>query len=252
MKLAIKSVFLLFTSIFLVLQCDTSDQNKVKIDMPQLLPLISPTDGAMVYYYLSDRKIDTDKTSNCGTASPTTSTTTGTIPGQTTPVSTGTTGSSTTQSLYTISSYLIFKDTEETLTLKFVYNINQFQGSIDPTQGFILTGGLFNNTATGKTGTVKWANQGIGYIDSSNRSAQSLSYFDLEVNLVGTFTQGATTGQQPTNCYTADNVNCTTTQTTSTCSTFDNKVCISTNTQGATPITILGTLNCNSPNTVPN
>ncbi|MCB1156561.1 MAG: hypothetical protein KDK45_03590, partial [Leptospiraceae bacterium] len=168
-------LYLVLLILFSFISCSSSDSNKIELQVPELLNILSPDDAVI---YLSTREIDSDLTPNCGTATPTTALSTGT-----TTTTTTTSSSSGDVSRYTIYSQLIMKQTKEVLTLKFIYDLNQFQGSIDSQQGFIFSSDLFQRTIIGKQGTVKWNSQGVGYIDSSNTGLQTLSYFDLELNL---------------------------------------------------------------------
>jgi hypothetical protein len=126
-------------------------------------------------------------------------------------------------------------------------NVNQIQGPVDAQQGFTMTGGITQNTISGKIGTVKYGyiNSGIGYINESVTGAQTLSFFDIDITLSGTFQPSVSSTTTPNTCYTLDNVNCTTQVTSSQCFTDDNRTCRVINTSG-TPVTIKGTINCTS------
>lgn len=232
---------LIFANIF----CSTEDENTAKMSFPEVLSLLGP-EGSLLYFL--PREIDTSLTTNCGVATPgSTSTGTPGLPG-TTPT-TGTTGTTTSKRI--ILSQLVFK-TGETLTLKFQYDSNQFQGALDQQQGFTLTGGIFGHTVRGVQGTVKWNGQGIGYIDESNNSAQSLTFLIVSLNLRGTFTQGTTSSLiSQAQCNTSDGINCTSAQTTTTCFTTDGSKCVNNSNTTGIPITIAGDINCNANNVIP-
>jgi hypothetical protein len=229
-------------------------ENTVEMRVPELLSLLSPEDAII---YLNDREIDTSLTSSCGTASPAT-TSMGIIPGQTTPQQ-PTGGNTQNRSRFTIFSQLIMKYTKEVLTMRFTYDLNQFQGNIDPQQGFVLTGDLYKRTITGNQGIVKWYNQGLGYINTSGQSSggvQSLSFMTVELNLTGVYNDAATsTTTQPFQCPTLNNQTCEYGAVTNgrTCFTTDNLTCIvNTSSTGGTTVTIIGTVKCNAQNVRPN
>jgi len=228
--------FLFLGAFFAVTFCSTKNENEVHID---LLPLVDSTKT-----YLLNNGIDMDLTPNCGTATPATAaTSTGTT------TTTTSTSSRSTNTRFTVLSQLVMKTTKEILTIKFIYDTTQTQGAIDQQQGFTFTGGLFNDTITGKQGTVKWLNQGVN-VDDSNQGTQIVQFFNINVNLQGTYTPGVGTTTTPTECYTSDSVNCTSTVTTTKCFTTDNKTCLSSasTTSGGTAIVIKGSLNCNAKN----
>ncbi len=217
--------------------CKVKDQNKVDLS---LLPIAG---GSLLWF---PGEIDTSLTSSCGIASTATSTSTGTT--GTTGTTTTTTG--TTSTKFAIVSQLVFK-TRETLFLRYTYDYNQTQGNINAQQGFVLTGGFFGKTATGTQGTVKWASNGIN-INTSLTTAQEISQFQVDLDLIGTYVDGATTTNNTT-CYTLDNVNCTaqTTTTTTTCYTSNNQTClVAATNSGATQVVIRGSLNCYARNVV--
>lgn len=245
-----QKLFIFIVLLFLSFCTNTKEQNKIKFSTPELLNILSPEDAII---YLGDREIDQTLTPYCGTATPTTSMGT-TIPGQTTPTPQPTTGTSGSGTRFTIFSQLVMKYTKEVLTLKFLYDMNQYQGNIDPQMGFILTGKLFGRTITGTQGTVKWYNQGIGYINTTGSTGvQTLSFFILDINLTGTYTDSVSSTTQPVQCPTLDGINCTSAPTNGrTCLTTNNLVCaVSTNTTG-TPVTIVGKLKCSAKNIIPN
>ncbi len=227
--------------VFFSLNCKTKNENEVHMD---LLSIVDPANNYSGKYYFLNNGIDMDLTPNCGTATPaTTTTSTGTT-------TTSTSSSSrTTNTRFTVLSQLVMKSTKETLTMNFLYDTTQTQGSIDQQQGFTFTGGAFSDTVTGKQGTVKWINQGVN-VDDTNQGSQIISYMNVELNLQGTYTEGSGTTTTPSECYTSDNINCTSTTTTSKCFTTDNKTCLSTSstTSGGTSIIIKGTINCNAKN----
>ncbi len=227
----------------------SKDENKTKLSFPEVASLLSPTDTVAFFY---TRDIDKSLTTNCGIATPGTTTgATGTAtPGATTPT-TGTTGTSTSKRV--VLSQLVFK-TGETLTMKFQYDSNQFQGALDQQQGFTLTGGIFGATVKGTQGTVKWSGQSLGYIDETNNAAQSLTFLIVDVSLRGTYTPGAaSSGVTPVECNTTDGVNCTSSISTTKCFTQDYKTCMSSagSATGSTPVTISGKINCNAANVIP-
>lgn len=246
-----------FTYLFLLLfflNCN-SDTNKVELSFPPQLLQLASTDPNFYALYFSTREIDTDLTSNCGVASPATSTT-GTTGTTQTGTTTGTsTGGTTSNSRFTIVNSYVMKNTKETMNLKFVYDSTQTRGSVDQQQGFTITGGPFNTTITGRQGTVTWglAGTGLGYIDESNTGAQQLSFMKgVKVALNGSFiTNTSVSSVPPTTCNTSDNVNCTTLATTAQCFTQDNRTCLVTNATGV-PITIEITINCESKTVIPN
>lgn len=229
----------------MVFSCNTKDENKIKIDLPQALTILSPEEYIL---FFNDREIDQDLTPNCGVASPATSVATGATG------TTGTTGTTTTGTgRFTIVMQLFMKLTGESLAMRFLYDPNQSQGSIDQQQGFTFTGGVFNNTVSGKQGTVEWGlgGFGIGYIDESSTTAQTLSFFNLKIKLNGFFQKGESTSTSPPiECYTSDNINCTTIVTGTKCFTRDNQKCLVITT-GGTQVLIQGTLKCNSSRVIP-
>lgn len=237
---------------FVLFSCNTNislkskDENKTNLAFPEILGLLSP-EAAALYFYTRD--IDKSLTTNCGIATPgtTTGATGTTTPGVPAPT-TGTTGTSTSRRI--ILSQLVFK-TGETLTMKFQYDSNQFQGSLDQQQGFTLTGGIFGHTVKGTQGTVKWTGQSLGYIDETNNAAQNLTFLIVDLSLRGTFTAGSSSNATtPVECNTTDGINCTSSVSTTKCFTQDYKTCVANNT-GGTPITISGKINCNASNVIP-
>lgn len=227
----------------------SKDENKTKLAFPEIMSLLGP-EGSLLYF--NTRDIDKSLTTNCGIATPGTTTGAGTTttPGATTTPTTGTTGTSTSKRV--ILSQLVFK-TGETLTMKFQYDSNQFQGSLDQQQGFTLTGGIFGHTVKGTQGTVKWTGQSLGYIDETNNAAQSLTFLIVDLNLRGTFTpSSASNATTPVECNTTGDGKCTSSITTTKCFTQDYVNCINnTAATGSTPITISGKINCNAANVIP-
>lgn len=193
--------------------------------------------------------IDNTLTPNCGVASPAL-TTNATVPGQTPAQTTPTTTTGTAnQTRFSIISQLVLTN-RETLSIRYVYDVTQTQGPVDAQQGFTLTGGAFNNTVTGNRGTIKWSNNGIN-INTTLNTSQQIPFFELELNLTGTFTPGVTTSTTPLSCNTIDGINCTSAQSSTQCFTTDNRICLVTSTAtGTSTVTITGTLKCNSPNVV--
>ncbi|MCE9502081.1 MAG: hypothetical protein K8R21_16490 [Leptospira sp.] len=231
-------LFLVLVTSLLFLACTQKKENKVDLSV---YPFLDP--GIKTLFLTNG--IDSDLTPNCGTGTPATASTTGT-----TGTSTGATssGSKTANTRFTILSQLVMKVTHETLNMKFIYDTTQTQGSIDQQQGFTFTGGVFADTIAGKQGTVKWLNSGVN-IDDTNTGTQIIQFLKVELNLSGTYTPGSGTTTTPTQCYTVDNINCTSATATTQCFTTDNAKCISSATgEGATPIIIRGTINCNAKN----
>lgn len=228
-----------FVIILFLPVCRPKDQNKTD------LSILGTLTGEPALFFLGE--IDSSVTTSCGTASPATTTST-TTPGQTTPTTTTTTTGNNTR--FTVFSQLVMK-TKETLNIRFIYDVTQTQGRIDPQQGFILSGGTFANTVSGSQGTVKWFNQGVN-VDQSITAQQTLSFFNIEVNLLGTYISGASSTNL-NSCNTLDGVNCTSGASATQCFTSDNRTCLiqSSTTSGASAVNIRGTLKCNAPNIVP-
>lgn len=250
-----KTILLLISILFIV-SCSNPDANKISMEFPiQLLELAS-ADPSFYSLYFSTREIDTDLTSNCGLASPATTTAATGTTGTTGTTTTGTTGTSTTTSRFTIVNSYVMKTTKETMNLRFIYDSTQSRGSVDPQQGFTITGGLFNTTITGKQGTVTWGlgGLGLGYIDESNTGSQQLSFMKgIQLQLNGTFSKNTTTAiTTPLTCNTQDNINCTALVTGTTCFTQDNRTCTAASATTGTPITINITINCEAKSVIPN
>ncbi|NBU97108.1 MAG: hypothetical protein EBS19_02655 [Spirochaetia bacterium] len=249
-----KAIFLILV-INIFISCTDANANKIKMDFPVQLLDIASNDPSFYALYFSTREIDSDLTSNCGLASPATTTATGTT-GTTGTTTTGTTGTTTTSSKFTIVNSYVMKNTKETMNLRFIYDSTQSRGSVDQQQGFTITGGLFNTTITGKQGTVTWGlgGLGLGYIDESNTGSQQLSYMkNIQLQLNGVFSKNtSTTITTPLTCNTQDNINCTALVTGTTCFTQDNKTCTSASATTGTPITLNITINCESKSVIPN
>ena len=247
-----KVLWVLF--MMLLLNCNTDkDANDVKVKFPpEVLATLDTTDTtamAQYYLYFGDREVDQTVTPSCGTATPGV-TLSGTGTGTNTTTQPSQTGQGTSNSKFTIFSQMTMKKTGELLTLKFAFDTNQFQGTIDPQQGFILSGGVWQSTITGRQGTVKWGAQGVGYIDESATGSQTVSYMKLDLELFGFFQPGQ--GQNNTvvfQCYTSDGLKCTTTTSSAQCYTYDSVNCITTN--AGKNITVKATVNCSAKNIVP-
>ncbi len=249
------NAIIMLLSINSFITCTNADANKIKMDFPVQLLELASNDPSFYALYFSTREIDTDLTSNCGLASPATTTATGTT-GTTGTTTTGTTGTNTTSSKFTIVNSYVMKNTKETLNLRFIYDSTQSRGSVDQQQGFTITGGLFNTTITGKQGTVTWGlgGLGLGYIDESNTGSQQLSYMkSIQLQLNGTFSKNtSTTITTPLTCNTQDNINCTALVTGTTCFTQDNKTCTAASATTGTAITLNITINCEAKSVIPN
>jgi len=233
-------VFILLISyVLFTAGCKLKDQNEAKLD---ITPIIGLLGGSALVIYLGE--INMDRTADCGRASVETAAT-GPTGGATTPAPT-TGSSSTTNTRFAIVSTFQMK-TEETLNLRYTYDINQTQGPINPQQGFSLTGGLFGNSVTGRTGTITWGNAGLN-IDPK-KSSQQLNFMQVDLNITGSFVPGNGTTAQPTLCSTIDSVNCTAGQAATQCFTIDNRTClVDTTSSEAKQVTIKGKITCNAPN----
>lgn len=232
---------LVFLSFFLHCQyLNTKDPNKTQLTF-SLLNSATPAG-----LFLGE--IDSALTPNCGIGSPAAATAGTTPGGQPTPAPTGTTGN-TNNTRFTIFSQLVFK-TAETLGIRFIYDLNQTQGPVDPQQGFTLTGGAFANTVTGNRGTVRWGNQGIN-INPAVSGSQPLTFFQISIDLSGTYTPGVSTTTTPSSCNTIDGINCTAAASSTQCFTADNRTClVNSSSSGTTALTIKGDLRCNSANVI--
>ncbi|MFB5652590.1 hypothetical protein ACE5IS_18255 [Leptospira wolffii] len=184
-----------------------------------------------------DGELDADKTASCGTASPYSTSST-----STTTTTTTTTSSSSSQ--YTVISRLYFKSGEY-LYLKFLYDSNQNQGSIDSQQGFSYSGGIGTMAVVSNYGKIYWGGSGVP-VDTSVSSSQALSYLTVTLDLVGTAVSGGSTGLALTQCYTVDLINCTSATSTSMCYTQDGQTCYNTQTVTGPSVTIQGDVNCTS------
>lgn len=252
-----KVVWVLF--IMLLLNCNTEkDANDVKVKFPpELLPTLSTSSSTQMwqyFYYFGEREVDQTVTPSCGTATPGV-TLSGTGTGTGTTTTQQTTGTGTSNTKFTIFSQMTMKKTGELLTLKFAFDTNQFQGTIDPQQGFVLSGGVWRSTITGRQGTVKWGAQGVGYIDESATGSQTVSYMKLDLELFGFYQPPPTDTTTSTNntvvfeCFTNDGKTCTTSTSSAKCYTYDSVSCITTN--SGSSITIKATVNCSAKNIVP-
>ncbi|EMK22902.1 LIC10920 family plasminogen-binding lipoprotein [Leptospira kirschneri] len=233
----LSSIF--FAAIFL--NCEHKDQNKVDLQV-----LVAAT-GNVIYI---NGEVDPDKISSCGVAVPGTSSS-GTTTGTTGTTTTGSSGSS--NNRYTITSQLIMKTTAESMVLRFQFDSSQYQGSVDPQQGFSYSGGAFGKMVTGNVGKVEWGTSGIPVYPSGNGSAQqqTLQYMDIDISLSGKLLDSSSSTGILNQCYTSDNVNCTSVTTTQQCFTQDNKSCVSTASTPGSAVTITGNITCNAPNVIP-
>lgn len=232
-------VFILITTyVLFTAGCKLKNQNEADLDITAVAGLLN---GSPLVIYLGE--IDMDRTADCGRASVETAAagTTGT----TTPAA-PTTGSSTTNTRFAIVSTFQMK-TEELLNLRYTYDTNQTQGPINAQQGFSLTGGLFGNSVTGRTGTISWGNAGLN-IDPK-KSSQQLNFQQIDLNITGSYVPGNGTTSQPSLCFTIDSVNCTAGQASTQCFTVDNRTClVDTNSSEAQQVTIRGRITCSAPN----
>ncbi|XDD49745.1 hypothetical protein AB3N59_15355 [Leptospira sp. WS92.C1] len=226
---------------FGILNCNSQrDQNKIKLSVIGGEEIIE-----------INAEVDPDKISSCGIAVPgsTSSPATGGSTG--TPTGGASTGGTSTR--YTITSQLIMKTTGESLVLRFQFDSTQYQGSVDPQQGFSYSGGSFGRTVTGNVGKVEWGASGIPVYPSGSGGAQqqSLQYMDIELSLTGKLLSSSSSTGILNQCYTSDNVNCTSVTTTQQCFTQDNRTCVSTASATGTTVTITGSISCNAPNVIP-
>lgn len=231
----------ILSSTLFFLDCEHKDQNNVD------LKVLAVGSGDIIFI---NGEVDSDKISSCGVAVPgtTSSGTTGTTSGTTAPATSGSTSTR-----YTITSQLIMKTTGESLVLRFQFDSSQYQGSVDPQQGFSYSGGVFAKTVTGNVGKVEWGASGIPVYPSSSGGAQqqTLQYMDIDLSLTGKLLTSSTTTGILNQCYTSDNVNCTSITTTQQCFTQDNQTCVSTASASGTSVTITGHIACNAPNVIP-
>ncbi len=209
---------------FLYLSCANQDANKVGLTVF----------GDGVAFNI-DGELDSDKTANCGTASPYSTSTTSTT-------TTTTTSSST--NLFTVISRLYFKSGEY-LYLKFIYDNTQNQGSIDSQQGFSYSGGIGTLGVVSNYGKIYWGGSGVP-IDTTATSSQALSYLTVTLDLVGTAVESGSTALALTQCYTVDLINCTSATSTSMCYTQDGATCYNTQSITGPSVTIKGDVNCTS------
>ncbi|TGM03553.1 hypothetical protein EHQ76_09800 [Leptospira barantonii] len=235
------SIFLFsaFIASAFLFNCNHQDQNKVDLR-------VLTANGNVIFI---NGEVDSDKISSCGVAVP------GTTSSTSTTGTTGTTGgtSGTASTRYTITSQLIMKTTGESLVLRFQFDSSQYQGSVDPQQGFSYSGGVFARTVTGNVGKVEWGTSGIPVYPSSSGGSQqqTLQYMEIEVSLTGKLLDSSSTTGILNQCYTSDNVNCTSITTTQQCFTQDNQTCVSTASASGTAVTITGNISCNAPNVIP-
>ncbi|MDV6236613.1 hypothetical protein CH379_013365 [Leptospira ellisii] len=235
-----RTLIFIICLLFLADCANQKDQNKVDLR-------VLASDGNIIFI---NGEVDSEKISSCGVAVPgTTGSTTGTTGGTTGTPSTG--GSTSTR--YTVTSQLIMKTTGESLVLRFQFDSSQYQGSVDPQQGFSYSGGMFAKTVTGNVGKVEWGASGIPVYPSSSGGAQqqTLQYMEIDLSLTGKLLSSSTSTGILNQCYTSDNVNCTSVTTTQQCFTQDNQTCVSTASAAGTAVTITGSINCNSPNVIP-
>lgn len=220
-------------SLFLTTACNNNDTNKIDLTVTGTDGIVLPITG----------EVDKDKTSNCGTAAPYSSSSgTGTTTGTTT------TGSST--NLFTINSRLYFT-TGAFITLKFVYDATQNQGTVDAQQGFSFSGlPLLNMPAVvANYGKIFWGGSGVP-VDTGTSSSQSLSYLTVTLDLVGNQVTNGSAGLALTQCYTTNFINCTSATSSSMCYTQDGVNCYNTNTASGPTVSIKGDINCTS-NAIP-
>ncbi|EQA62052.1 LIC10920 family plasminogen-binding lipoprotein [Leptospira alexanderi] len=239
--------FLLIVFSATFFNCEHRDQNKVDLKV-----LVAATGDVI----LINGEVDSDKISSCGVAVPGTTAASGTATG-TTGGNTGTTttnsGSSGSSARYTITSQLIMKNTAEAMVLRFQFDSAQYQGTVDPQQGFSYSGGVFGKTVTGNVGKVEWGSSGIPVYPTGNGAAQqqTLQYMDIDISLSGKILDSSTSTGILNQCYTSDNVNCTSVTTTQQCFTQDNHSCVSTASASGSAVTITGRISCNAPNVIP-
>ncbi len=217
-----------------VVSCNNDNVNKVDLTA-------TGTSGSI---FQIQGEIDKSKTSNCGTATPYSATSgTGTTTG-----TTGTTGSTT--NLFTVNSRLYFT-TGAFVTLKFLYDATQNQGSVDSQQGFSYSGlpALGIPAAVANYGKIFWGGSGVP-LDTGTSSTQSLSYLTVTVDLVGNQVTSGSAGLALTQCYTTNFINCTSATSSSMCYTQDGINCYNTNTATGPVLTIKGDINCTS-NAIP-
>ncbi|RHX78067.1 hypothetical protein DLM76_19655 [Leptospira yasudae] len=145
------------------------------------------------------------------------------------------------------------KTTGESLVLRFQFDSAQYQGSVDPQQGFSYSGGAFAKTVTGNVGKVEWGSSGIPVYASSSGAAQqqTLQYMEIDISLTGKLLSSSTSTGILNQCYTSDNVNCTSVTTTQQCFTQDNQTCVSTASASGSSVTITGSIHCNAKNVIP-
>lgn len=223
-----------------LIHCNHQDQNKVDLR-------VLASNGNIIFI---NGEVDSDKISSCGIAVPGTTSSTSTTG---TTGTTGTTSTGTASTRYTITSQLIMKTTGESLVLRFQFDSSQYQGAVDPQQGFSYSGGVFAKTVTGNVGKIEWGTSGIPVYPSSSGSAQqqTLQYMEIDVSLTGKLLDTSSSTGILNQCYTSDNVNCTSITTTQQCFTQDNQTCVSTASASGTAVTITGNISCNAKNVIP-
>lgn len=222
-----------------LLYCKPNMKSEVDLEFGALQGLLN---GNQTIHYLGE--IDMDKTPDCGRATAETQQqTTNPTPTR----SERAVQSGTVNDRFSIISTFIMKNSNESLNMRFSYDRRQFKGPINPQQGFVLAGGMFGNTVTGRQGTVEWGAMGVNLIPS--QSSQQLTYLDIRVELSGTFVPGQGTTIPPNQCYTQDGINCTVVQTSTQCFTVDNRTClVDTGASGGSqPIIIRGRIRCTAP-----
>ncbi len=221
--------------------CNVNQKSSVDLEFAAIQGLIN---GAPSVFYVGD--IDMEKTPDCGRATADATGGAGQQPGGGGQQPIRTQNTTQTQ-IFSILSTFNFKNTLETLNLRFTYDKRQFRGPVNPQQGFVLTGGFFGNTVTGRQGTVEWGPNGI--LLAANQSNQQLQFMHINLDLVGTFVPGVGSAVPPNQCFTQDNVNCTAIQTSTQCFTQDNRTCLADAglANGAKQIIIRGKIRCNAP-----
>lgn len=227
-------IFILFLLFFV--GCNVNQKSEADLEFIAIQGLIN---GSPQIFYVGE--IDMTKTPDCGRA---TADTTGgvTQPGGTTPRA-----QQQQQNVFSIIATFNFKNTFETLNMRFTYDKRQLRGPINPQQGFVLTGGVFGNTVTGRQGTVEWGQAGI--ILAAGQTNQQLQFMDVRLDLTGTYVPGQGSTVPPNQCFTADGVNCTAVQTSTQCFTLDNRTCLADTAldENARQIIIRGRIRCNAP-----
>lgn len=241
---SIRTISVLFLLSLGVYQCK-APTSEVDLKFTELLVNLL---GQESFFFVGE--IDMDNTPDCGIATPDATgggTQPGTGPGGV-PSVRNTGNGSQQNTRYSIISTFIMKETREVLNLRFNYDQRQLRGSLNPQQGFVLSGGQFGNTVTGRLGTVEWGNLGI-QLNPSTQGNQQIPSMIVKLALQGTYVPGQGTNIQPNQCFTLDNVNCTTQQTGSQCFTVDNRTCLAdpSGSPNARSIGISGEIRCFAP-----